>query len=59
MTIEMTIDELIAKLKAIRNRSIADSDEETDHYEADQLLLEYIGDKKVSRAYNAIDKWYS
>ena len=53
----MTIDELIEKLKAIRQAG--DWDRESNHIEADKALLEYINDPNVTAAFNVIDKWYS
>ena len=34
-------------------------DEEADHIEADKALLEYINDKKVTKYFQKIKKWYS
>ncbi len=49
------IDELVEK-----QREIAKSgDHEIAHCNADQALLNYIGDKEVSEAFNEIDKWYA
>lgn len=53
--IKMTKDELILELRMIAN----DEDTEQAHYRADHALLSYINDPDVSRAYDAIDKWYS
>ena len=36
-----------------------DFDNEKDHKEADQLLLEYIDDKEVSDLFDEIEKWYA
>lgn len=47
-------DELIAKLKEIDS-----SDIEKNHIEADNLLLQYINDKKVTEAFKDIYKWYA
>ena len=51
----MTIDELIVKLEELINCD----DPEAAHMEADELLLEYINDKKVTEAFNSIRKWYA
>ena len=29
------------------------------HYDADQALVEYIGDEEIKAAYEAIGKWYA
>ncbi|MEK7208519.1 MAG: hypothetical protein AAB699_03180 [Patescibacteria group bacterium] len=29
------------------------------HVKADKALLEYIGDEKVTKAFDSIDKWYA
>lgn len=34
-------------------------DPERDHGEADDALLEFIGDADITAAYNAIEKWYA
>ena len=34
-------------------------DNESDHYRMDQLLLEFINDKEVTKIYNSFDKWYA
>ena len=34
-------------------------DEETDHSEADALLLEYIDSESISEAFEDIKKWYA
>ncbi len=50
----MTIEELVEKLVALQ----ANDDHEFAHIDADDLLLEYINDQRVTEAFNAIDKWY-
>ena len=50
----MTKTELIEKLNKCN-----ELDTETAHSQADDLLLEYIGDNEISHAYNQIDKWYA
>lgn len=46
--------ELIAKL-----RELSGYDKETDHMMADSWLLEYIGDKEITRAFDDVRKWYA
>jgi hypothetical protein len=29
------------------------------HVKADRILLEYIGDEEVTKAFDSIDKWYA
>ena len=47
--------ELIDKLNALKNGD----DPESDHAEADRLLLEYIGSPCVTAAFDNIRKWYA
>lgn len=54
----MTIEELRSKLQAIRDRQ-DDSDQEEDHIDADNLLVNFIGDEKVSSIFDDIEKWYA
>ena len=49
----MTKEELIAKLEVITG------DKERDHLVADALLLEFINEPKVTKAFEAAEKWYS
>ena len=35
------------------------TDIERAHIEADELLLEYIGDEDIANEYNEIEKWYA
>jgi hypothetical protein len=46
---------LIKKLKVLQENG----DTENDHIDADDLLIEYINDKEIEEAYEAIDKWYA
>lgn len=61
----MTKEELIEKLKAIKaeqvKNRISDSycDPEADHLNADELLLEFINDPEVTKAFEYIEKWYA
>ena len=51
----MTKEQLIRAL----NEECHSGDKEVDHSEADDLLLQYINDKDIEEAYDAIDKWYA
>lgn len=51
----MSRDELVARLKELQSCG----DPEIAHGEADDVLLEFIGDPEVSNAFNAIDRWYA
>ena len=51
----MNKEELIEKLKKCEE----DGDTESAHVEADDLLIEYINDPDIRKAYNDIGKWYS
>lgn len=53
----MTKAELLKKLKALQKTSQKDA--EIAHIEADDLLLAYIKDPKISKAFKAILRWYS
>ena len=53
----MTLEYLIQQLNLIATRD--SGDEETDHKEADRLLLAYIGKDKVTEAFDSIYKWYA
>lgn len=50
----MTKQELIDKLSLLHT-----GDDERDHINADDLLLEYINDKDISEAFECIEKWYA
>jgi hypothetical protein len=47
-------DRLLEQLRDLRG-----GDPEVDHQRADRLLLEYIDDRAVTEAFDAIDKWYA
>ena len=50
---------VVAKLKEIQKRQLTrERDPETDHEEADKVLLEYINSQEIKDAYLSIDKWY-
>jgi hypothetical protein len=60
----MDKQELILKLIDISLKQINDRrsdfiDCDVDHINADALLLQYIDDPMVTKAFNEIDKWYS
>lgn len=60
----MTKKELINKLKDLMKKSEGWPDShvyspDTAHIEADKLLLAYIGDEEVTKAFRAIEKWYA
>lgn len=52
----MTKEELIEALQRVVTK---DGDEEDWHVAADDLILSYINDEKVSEAYHRIPKWYA
>ena len=51
----MTKDELLKKLEDLRTSG----DVETAHHGADQLLLGYIDDQDIEKAYDKVRKWYA
>lgn len=53
----MTIEELLNKINEIVEEKSCPS--EDSHYDLDMLLLEYIGDERITKAFNDIDKWYA
>lgn len=60
----MTKDELIQELIKIQNEKyilmgIETTDQEGNHVKADELLLKYINDERVTQEFNKIEKWYS
>jgi len=54
----MTKKILIKKLEDLQEIGGFEKAEEK-HVKADKLLLDFIGDKEVSNAFDKIDKWYS
>jgi hypothetical protein len=48
---------LLDRLAAARITS--ETDPEAGHPEADQALIAYIGDQRVTRAFKAVGKWYA
>lgn len=60
----MTKDELIQELIKIQNEKyilmgIETVDEESNHIKADELLLRYINDERVTQEFDKIKKWYA
>jgi hypothetical protein len=53
----MTRDELWVRLRAIAEREL--NDRTLDHIDADEALLEFIGDPLIREAYEAIEIRYS
>ena len=53
----MTKKELAAKLRALA--VLSGSNPERFHRDADDLLIEFIGDDGVRDAYEEVKKWYS
>jgi hypothetical protein len=51
----MKIEELRRKLRDLAH----DDDSETAHGKADSLLIRYINDREVKKAYGEIEKWYA
>lgn len=51
--------ELIRKLNILKIDTDNNGDEEDNHKEADKLLLEFIDDKEIAKAFNDIYKWYA
>lgn len=54
----MTKKQLLARLKQLLN-PIDNHDVEYVHVKADQLLIDYINDPKVTKLYSSIPKWYA
>lgn len=53
----MTIEELRESLEELAEDE--DYEPENTHVEADRLLLEYIGDRRVTELFDALDKFYA
>lgn len=51
----MTKEELLVELKKYNN----DGDIEDNHMNADSLLLKFINDEDIRKAYDKIHKWYA
>lgn len=54
----MTIEELLIGLDYLRRHN-SSGDVEVNHIEADRFLLDYINDERVTKAFEAINKWYA
>jgi hypothetical protein len=50
---------VLAELRSLAALTEEASDPESNHSEADCLLLELIDDAAITKAFNAIRKWYS
>ena len=55
----MTKEELLEELLRLKNTEWIDWDPESLHVSADAFLIRYIGDVKITEAYNSIEKWYA
>lgn len=53
----MTKEELLAEIQRIDKE--LDWDLESKHARLDDLLLAFIGDDRVTEAFNSADKWYA
>jgi hypothetical protein len=51
---KMTIPELLQALQKCNS-----GDREKDHVDADELLLKFIDNQNITRAFEAIEKWYA
>lgn len=51
----MTKQELLEQLKVYHESD----DAEDAHYQADQLLLNFIDDPGITKAYEEVPKWYA
>ena len=49
-------NELISRLKELKGDNI---DVEASHAEADELLVSYINDPEIEKAFEEVPKWYS
>ena len=59
MAKKLKLNKLIQDLQQLADQSnIPHADLETIHIKADQLLLDYIGNKEVFYAFSQIGKWY-
>lgn len=64
LRIKMTRDELLVELRRLVDIQTNPSqrrggDQETDHLDADDALIEYIDDPEIAEAYGNIGKWYA
>lgn len=51
----MSKKDLIKQLQEVKDFG----DTENAHIEADDLIIEYINDPEIKKAYEEIDKWYA
>lgn len=51
---KITKEELLQRLREL----LTSDDTEAAHSEADQLLIDYIGDKDIAKAFDKLEKWY-
>jgi hypothetical protein len=51
----MTKQELLERLRQIPTSG----DKEVNHSDADDLIIEYIGDPEIRAEYDRIEKWYA
>ena len=52
---KLTKERLLKRLRVCEE----DLDEEVAHIRADELLVEYIDDEEITKAFDAIGKWYA
>lgn len=52
-------EKLLSRLEGLKQDAKEGKDLEALHMEADDLLLEYIGDPEISLAFNVIPKYYA
>jgi hypothetical protein len=53
----VTKEQLLAKL--IELKADPPGDAEAIHWEADRALLDFIDDKEIEKAFDALEKWYA
>lgn len=51
--------ELVQKLNILKISTDNNGDEEENHQEADKLLLKFINEEEITKAFNDIRKWYA
>ena len=61
LTKKLTKKKLLEQLNKLKTRKteFGSLDKEANHSDADDLLIEYINDPKITEAYNKIEKWYA
>jgi hypothetical protein len=57
----MNKEKLLLEFKEIHNKlkNTPLYDEEKAHYDADDLLIQFINDKEIEEAFDSIHKWYA